>query len=203
MFHVFSFFNLPSTELLAKSIKTLQYTDSDSVIHVHKPTRTTRKGEFIDVTTFDALSHVAKNRKIRQRRSVEPRNVREKLDANLALKDGNHIVFFDLGHVAGSPLSGARLHLKRNYKLVSENFIVEERSRGGKIDRRHSLIHECHYTGVIHNHDSFSRVALSLCNGMVSSIVKAMMYVITCVCSLLVCQPIGRFGPLKSVIVVI
>lgn len=149
-------------------METLQSTESN--VHVHKPTRISRTGRFIDVATIDALSHVTKNGKLHPRSSSEPRSVREKLDASSATDDGNHEVFFNLGHAPGSPLSGARLHLKRNYKLVSENFIVEERSHGGKINQRHSLIHDCHYTGVIHNHNSFSKVALSLCNGLVSFI---------------------------------
>uniref|UniRef100_H2YPL7 ADAM metallopeptidase with thrombospondin type 1 motif, 6 n=1 Tax=Ciona savignyi TaxID=51511 RepID=H2YPL7_CIOSA len=64
------------------------------------------------------------------------------------------------------------LRLTRNYKLVSQNFIVEERSKGGKIKSRHSKLEDCHYIGVIHNHDSFSKVALSLCNGLQGVIAK-------------------------------
>ena len=65
-------------------------------------------------------------------------------------------------------MSGLKLHLKRNYKLVSRSYVVEERSRRGKIVKQHNLVDDCHYTGVIHNHRSFSKVALSLCNGLVS-----------------------------------
>ena len=133
--------------------------------------RTSRSGNFVDYATLDSLSHVSDDGKIRRRRSVEERNVHDKLNAASVNADGNHEIFFDLGHATGSPLSGARLHLKRNYKLVSQNFFVEERSLEGKIVARHNLVEDCHYTGVIHNHNSFSKVALSVCNGLVRTAV--------------------------------
>ena len=143
-------------------------TESDTFVHTHKPVRTTRSGQFVEFATLDALSHMSSDGTLRQRRSLPFRNVRDRLDAAAATEDGNHELFYDLGHAPGSPLTGARLHLKRNYKLVSENFVVEERSRGGKITKRHNLLEECHYSGVIHNHNSFSKVAVSVCNGLVS-----------------------------------
>ena len=155
-------------DLFDKAMEGFRTEDSQITVHTHRPTRTTRHGDHVDIVTIEALSHVSKEGKVRRRRNVPRRNVRDKLDAVSATEDGNHELFFDLGHAEDSPLSGAKLHLKRNYKLVSENFVVEERSRGGKITQRHSLIEECHYTGVIHNHDSFSKVALSVCNGLVS-----------------------------------
>ena len=159
-------------DLFNKALDGFRTSESQITVHTHRPTRTTRNGNHFDTVTLDALSHVSSDGKIRRRRSVTRRNVRDKLDAASATEDGNHELFFDLGHADGSPLSGAQLHLRRNYKLVSENFVVEERSRDGKISQRHSMIEECHYSGVIHNHDSFSKVALSVCNGLVSKMLS-------------------------------
>ena len=157
------------SDLFDRALAGFQSTDSQISIHTHRPVRTTRNGKFTHVVTLDGLPQVSSDGKVRVRQTASRRNVRDKLDAVSATEDGNHELFFDLGQAPDSPLSGAKLHLKRNYKLVSENFVVEERSRGGKITQRHSMIDECHYSGVIHNHNSFSKVALSVCDGLVSN----------------------------------
>nr|CAB3220001.1 A disintegrin and metalloproteinase with thrombospondin motifs 6 [Phallusia mammillata] len=158
-----------------KFVKTLEVLGAggnfETVVTV-TPTRVTRSGDFLEYASLSPLSIHEGAKKLRRRRSLDARDVREELDAASATAEGDHEVFFDLGDAPGTPLSGARLHLKRNYKLVSRNFLVEERSRGGKIVGRHSLVEDCHYKGVIHNHDSFSKVALSLCNGLQGVIVR-------------------------------
>ncbi|XP_076815322.1 A disintegrin and metalloproteinase with thrombospondin motifs 6-like isoform X1 [Clavelina lepadiformis] len=160
-------------EMFLRTMDALKSTqDSHTIVHSHRPVRTTRSGNFLEFATLNALSHHLSDGTIRKRRSLPPRDVRDELDASSATEDGNHEVFFDLGHSDGSPLSGARLHLRRNYKLVTKNFMVEELGRGGKVSGRHSMVEECHYTGVIHNHDAFSKVALSLCNGLQGIILK-------------------------------
>lgn len=121
------------------------------------PRRVTRDGEFVDHVTLGPLATSSSG-------GIAKRNVREN---TLSPDDEHHEVFYDLG-TTGSPLDGAKVHIKRNYNLVSQNFVVEERSRGGKIALRHSDVEECHYTGVIHNHEGYSKVALSVCNGLVS-----------------------------------
>lgn len=65
-------------------------------------------------------------------------------------------------------LQQAQLYLKRNYKLISKNFVIEERGRGGKIVNRQNVVSDCHYHGKVRNHNGFSKVALSLCDGVVS-----------------------------------
>ena len=94
--------------------------------------------------------------------------MRDELDAASGTNERRHDVFVDLGSSAGSPLSGALLHLHQNYKLVSRDFVIEEVARNGKVLKKRSFIDDCHYHGVIRNHGGFSKVALSLCNGLVS-----------------------------------
>jgi len=143
--------------------------DSEHMITV-RPKRTTRAGGLIEYASLNPPSaHSAESGTLRRRRSLEPRNVQDNLSPADLTADGDHEVFYDIGHAPGSPLSGAQLHLKKNYKLLSQNFLFEERSRGGKIKVRHSMVEDCHYKGVIRNHDKFSRVAISLCNGLVSA----------------------------------
>ena len=130
--------------------------------------RTNRHGQFVDYVSLEILSSNSDNAKMRRPKIAAIRSTGEDINPFSAIEDGNHEVFLDLGDSLDSPLSGHRLHLKRNYKLVSQAFTVEERSKGGKIVRRHNLVSDCHYNGVIYNHNSFSKVALSLCNGVVS-----------------------------------
>ena len=144
-------------ELFVKALDNYKFNDELTSIHTHMPTRTNSYGQFVDFVTLDMP--VAANAMNRWLKNVIDDSVTD---------DQNYEVYLDLGDSPGSPISGHRLHLKRNYKLVSKSFIVEERSKGGKIVRRHNWVHDCHYTGVIHNHNSFSKVALSLCNGVVS-----------------------------------
>ncbi|XP_002127703.3 A disintegrin and metalloproteinase with thrombospondin motifs 6 [Ciona intestinalis] len=158
-------------ELLLRNFEELSKASSEATIHTIRPQRIDRNGGFIEFATLDPISSRSGG-KLRKRRSVEATNVLDTLDAAAATADGNHEVFYDLGDAPGSPLSGAKLRLTRNYKLVSKNFVVEERSRSGKIRSRHTKLEECHYVGVIHNHNSFSKVALSLCNGMQGLITK-------------------------------
>lgn len=153
--------------MLSRTLKLHAISEND--LHVVKLRRTTRSGEFIEYATTDPISEHTAEGHLRRRRSIDESDATENLDAVRMTQDGAHEVFFEIADgLSSSPFAGDRLHLKRNYKLISKDFVVEERSRGGTIMRRHRKLQDCHYTGEIHNHDSYSKVALSLCNGVVS-----------------------------------
>lgn len=126
-------------------------------IHTRFPRRVDRDGEFLSYVNLDStIGKSGDNSKIRRRRSVTE---------SLTSKTDDHEVFIEMDNMFD--MSKPRFHLKKNYKLVSKNFQLEIRGRGGKIVSRHNEIDDCHYTGTIHNHDGYSKVAISLCDGMV------------------------------------
>ena len=83
----------------------------------------------------------------------------------LTSREDGHEIFIEMDEVFDMPK--ARFHLKKNYRLVSKNFQLEVRGRGGKIIKIHNEVDDCHYTGTIHNYEGYSKVALSLCEGLV------------------------------------
>ena len=136
-----------------------------TIVH---PKRITMHRKFLEYATLDPFSEVRSDGKIRKRRSVDAKQAAEHLNPSKMTADGGHLVYYELnGMDSESYLHKAVLKLRRNYKLVSKNFIVEERGKGGKLMKRHNMVHDCHYTGVVENHEGFSKVAMSLCNGLV------------------------------------
>jgi len=135
-----------------------------TIVH---PKRITMHRKFLEYATLDPFSEVRSDGKIRKRRSVDAKQAAEHLNPSKMTADGGHLVYYELnGMDSESYLHKAVLKLRRNYKLVSKNFIVEERGKGGKLMKRHNMVHDCHYTGVVENHEGFSKVAMSLCNGL-------------------------------------
>ncbi|XP_039261164.2 A disintegrin and metalloproteinase with thrombospondin motifs 6-like isoform X1 [Styela clava] len=139
--------------------------DSSKFVHTRFPRRVDRNGNFLSYVTLDAPLGTDSTLNKRVRRSAA-----EHLDAAAVSDDGNHEIYLEMDNVFGMPK--ARLHLKKNYKLVSKSFVFEVRGRGGKIVSRHNNIDDCHYVGNIHNHDGYSKIALSLCEGMQGIISK-------------------------------
>ena len=155
----FMCFGNGTSDLLLKTIERYKSEDPQLVVHTHSPIRTTKLGQFVDIVKLDPMQHG---------HHINLRNARDELNSSTAIKDGNHEVYFDLGYSDGSPLSGVRLQLKRNYKLVSQTYAVEEIARERKIRKKHNFLEDCHYNGFIHNHNGYSKAAISLCNGLVS-----------------------------------
>jgi len=135
---------------------------------IANPRRVTSDGKHLEYATLNPLSEIRpSDGLIRKRREIQTREANKHLQARETHMDGGHLVFYELGvHDKSSHLHNSRLKLERNYKLVSKNFVVEHRGKNGKIISRHQNISDCHYKGVIHNHSGFSKVAISLCNGM-------------------------------------
>lgn len=162
-FHV-PLFQFDNKGQLAKTLATLHLEnegeDATTLSNTRYPRRVDRNGNFVSYITLDDTLG-ADEQHSRRRRSAA-----DHLDANEVAQDGNHELFLEMDNVFG--MKKAQFHLKRNFKLVSRSFVVEVRGRSGKLISRDNAIDDCHYVGNIHNHDGFSKVALSLCEGVVS-----------------------------------
>lgn len=133
-------------------------TDGPTSIETRFPRKVDKYGNFLSYVKIDSTTENSRdNAKRRSRRSVTE---------SLTSKTDDHEVYIEMDNMFD--MSKPRFHLKKNYKLVSKNFQLEVRGRGGKIVSRHNEIDDCHYTGTIHNHNGYSKVAISLCDGMVS-----------------------------------